>query len=59
VGRYEGRSAVFSGTGYPAMRTWVRVVTPTEYTSYVDQLESDLTEAQEAVAEAASEEAAP
>ena len=25
VGRYAGRSTVFSGTGYPVMRAWVRV----------------------------------
>jgi cytochrome c oxidase subunit 2 len=59
VGRYEGQSSLFSGTGYPAMRTWVRVVTPTEYTSYVDQREQELTEAQQAVADAARQEATP
>ena len=26
VGRYAGRSTIFSGTGYPAMSAWVRVV---------------------------------
>src|SRR4029077_10650138 len=26
VGRYSGRSTIFSGTSFPAMRAWVRVV---------------------------------
>jgi cytochrome c oxidase subunit II len=59
VGRYEGRSNVFSGTGYPAMRSWVRVVEKSEYESYVEQLSEDLTEAQGVVAEEDAEEAAP
>jgi cytochrome c oxidase subunit 2 len=46
VGRYPGRSAVFSGTGYPTLRSWVRVVTVPEYQSYVEQLGKDLAEAQ-------------
>jgi cytochrome c oxidase subunit II len=46
VGEYPGRSTVFSGTGYPTMRAWVRVVTVPEYQSYVEQLGKDLAEAQ-------------
>jgi cytochrome c oxidase subunit II len=46
VGEYPGRSTVFSGTGYPAMRSWVRVVSVPEYQAYVDQLGKDLAEAQ-------------
>jgi cytochrome c oxidase subunit 2 len=46
VGEYPGRSTLFSGTGYPAMRSWVRVVTVPEYQAYVDQLGKDLAEAQ-------------
>ncbi len=49
VGRYSGASTVFSGTSYPAMRSWVRVVTVPEYQSYLQQLEQDITEAQDAV----------
>jgi cytochrome c oxidase subunit 2 len=49
-GRYEGRSTVFSGTAYPVMRSWVRVVSATEYEDYIRQLEADLTDAQEVVA---------
>jgi cytochrome c oxidase subunit 2 len=45
-GRYEGRSTVFSGTGYPAMRSWVRVVSVPEYQDYIEQLTADLSEAQ-------------
>ena len=49
VGLYTGRSTVFSGTAYPAMRSAVRVVTATEYESYIEQLRQDITEAQETV----------
>jgi cytochrome c oxidase subunit 2 len=52
VGRYPGRSTVFSGSAYPVMRSWVRVVTATEYTDYVEGLEADLREAQGIVQEA-------
>ena len=38
VGRYAGRSTIFSGTSFPAMRAWVRVVTVPEYQAYVEQL---------------------
>jgi cytochrome c oxidase subunit 2 len=51
-GRYPGRSTIFSGTGYPSVRAWVRVVSVPEYQAHVDRLEGDLTEAQGAVAEA-------
>ena len=46
VGRYEGRSTMFSGTGTPVMRSWVKVVTVPEYQDYIAQLDEDLTEAQ-------------
>jgi cytochrome c oxidase subunit 2 len=46
VGRYSGRSTIFSGSSYPAMRAWVRVVTVPEYESYIEQLQRDLTVAQ-------------
>ncbi len=49
VGRYGGRSTIFSGTGFPAMRSWVRVVTVPEYTAYVEELRRNLTAAQEYV----------
>ncbi len=45
-GRYAGRSTIFSGTGYPVMRSWVRVVSVPEYQDYIEQLGSDLGEAQ-------------
>jgi len=51
VGRYEGRSTIFSGTSFPAMRVWVRVVSTPEYEAYVEQLASDLNEAQGIVQE--------
>jgi cytochrome c oxidase subunit 2 len=59
VGRYEGRSTVFSGTGYPTLRSWVRVVTVPEYQSYTEQLNEDLTEAQGVVQRRQQEQGAP
>ncbi len=50
-GRYAGSSTIFSGTGYPAMRSWVRVVSATDYQAYVERLAADLSEAQEIVAD--------
>ncbi len=46
VGRYAGASTVFSGTSYPAMRSWVRVVTVPEYQAHIERLGAELTEAQ-------------
>ena len=51
VGRYSGRSTIFSGTSFPAMRAWVRVVTVPEYTAYLEQLQKDLTAAQGIISE--------
>ncbi len=45
-GRYAGRSTAYSGTGYPVMRSWVRVVGVPEYEAYVERLGTDLDEAQ-------------
>ena len=60
VGRYEGSSTIFSGTAYPAMRSWVRVVTVPEYQAYIERLGAELAEAQDAVAsEQQREESAP
>jgi cytochrome c oxidase subunit II len=53
-GRYEGRSTTFSGTAFPAVRAWVKVVSPTEYQQYVEQLGADLEDAQAAVQERVS-----
>lgn len=51
VGRYSGHSTIFDGTSFPAMRSWVRVVTVPEYTAYVEQLQKDLAEAQGIIAQ--------
>ena len=59
VGVYPGQSTQFSGTGYPAMRAWVRVVSADEYEQYVEDLSTGLQEAQEEVASAVTEEEAP
>jgi cytochrome c oxidase subunit 2 len=59
VGEYPGRSTVFSGTGYPAMRSWVKVVTVPEYQAYIEQLGKDLAEAQGIVQRDQSRQGAP
>jgi len=58
-GRYEGRSTTFSGTGYPVMRSWVRVVSVPAYQDYIEQLGADLTEAQGIVQQTQEEETTP
>jgi len=54
-GVYEGQSNQFSGTGYPAMRAWVRVVSQEEYDQYLSDLTENLATAQEEVAQAAED----
>lgn len=56
-GVYAGQSTQFSGTAYPAMRAWVRVVSKEDYDAYVEQLSDDLATAQQAVVEEVSAEA--
>ncbi len=56
VGRYAGRSTIFSGTGYPAMRVWVRVVTAPEYEAYIEDRAAELSAAQGIVQETDLEE---
>jgi cytochrome c oxidase subunit II len=58
-GRYEGRSTTFSGTGYPVMRSWVRVVSVPEYQDYIEQLGTDLSEAQGIVQQAQERQTTP
>jgi heme/copper-type cytochrome/quinol oxidase subunit 2 len=58
VGVYEGQGTIFNGTAYPSLAAQVRVVEPAEYEAYVEGLTADLTEAQEAVAQATEQEAA-
>lgn len=50
-GVYEGRSAVFSGQGYPAMRTEVAVVSREEFESFLERRAEETAEAQERAAE--------
>lgn len=49
VGTYQGRSATFSGSAYAAMRTEVKVVTPDEYESFIEQQKKDIETAQDTV----------
>jgi cytochrome c oxidase subunit II len=56
-GVYAGQSTQFSGTSYPAMRAWVRVVSQEEYEQYVADLAENLGAAQEEVARQAAAEA--
>jgi cytochrome c oxidase subunit 2 len=58
VGRYSGASTMFSGTSFPTMRAWVRVVTVPEYQAYIDQLGKELTESQGIVEAAQRKQAA-
>lgn len=46
TGTYFGQSANFSGSAYAAMRTEVKVVTPDEYTAFIDQQRQDTAAAQ-------------
>jgi cytochrome c oxidase subunit 2 len=48
-GSYTGRSATLSGQAYAAMGTEVEVVPADEYEAYIEQLKSDIEEAQERV----------
>jgi cytochrome c oxidase subunit 2 len=57
-GVFRGRSTVFSGTGYPTMRATVRVVSAQEYQDYVEELNADLQEGQQAVQDAVETEIA-
>jgi cytochrome c oxidase subunit II len=56
-GLYEGQSTQFSGTAYPAMRAWVRVVSQEDYDQYITDLTENLATAQEEVARQAAEDA--
>ena len=57
-GVYEGQSTQFSGTAYPAMRTRVHVLPRDEYDAYVEDLTTSLRDAQSAVADQVSAQAA-
>ena len=58
-GRYPGRSTVFSGTGYPVMRAWVRVVSVPAYQAHIERLKADLAEAQGIVQQTQQEQSTP
>jgi cytochrome c oxidase subunit 2 len=46
VGTYHGQSTAFSGSGYPTMRAWVRVVEPDEYEAFIERKGRELAAAQ-------------
>lgn len=48
-GLYQGRSTVYSGTGYPTVRANVRVVSADEYADYIENLNTELQSGQEDV----------
>jgi cytochrome c oxidase subunit 2 len=58
-GVYPGQSTQFSGTGYAAMRAWVRVVSPDAYKAYIQQKKKDLATAQRIVQRAVARNAIP
>jgi len=49
IGTYMGRSTEFSGAGYATMRTAVHVVTPEEYTAFLEGKIEEINEARGAV----------
>lgn len=49
-GVYEGQSTMFSGSGYPSMRAWVRVLSVADYEDFINTLGDDLATAQQSVA---------
>ncbi len=49
TGTYFGQSATFSGSGYGAMRTEVKVVSPDEYKAFIDRQQKDIQAAQDAI----------
>ena len=59
VGRFNGRSTLFSGSSFPAMRSWVRVVTVPEYQDYLETLGDEIRTAQGIVQQAQEEETTP
>jgi cytochrome c oxidase subunit 2 len=59
VGRYAGTSTLFSGSSFPAMRSWVRVVTVPEYQTYIEDLRKELAAAQDFVGQRQAEETTP
>ena len=54
VGVYNGQSTAFSGSGYSAMRSWVRVVSVPAYQQFLEQQSRDLASAQAYVDHAVS-----
>ena len=59
TGVFPGASTQFSGTGYPAMRAWVKVVTPEQYQAFVKQKKKQLADAQAIVQKAVQQNAIP
>lgn len=51
-GIHTGRSAILSGQGYDTMEAKVEVVSPDEYETYVEQLKTDIQDAQDTVEKA-------
>ncbi len=59
TGEYDGQSAAFSGPSYAAMRTRVRVVTPTEYQAWLTEQAAEIKAAQTTVQETITSGTAP
>lgn len=59
LGTYEGRSTEFSGPGYAAMRTVVRVVEQKEYEAYLEERIASIDAARNYVKEAVQSGSAP
>jgi cytochrome c oxidase subunit 2 len=58
-GVYRGQSTSFSGSSYPAMRAWVRVISPDAYQQFVQQKKEELAAAQAYVQKKVTQSAVP
>ncbi len=58
-GTFRGAPTTFSGTSYPALRAWVRVVSPEAYQAYVESLQKQLLDAQGIVQKQVSTDTGP
>jgi len=59
VGTYEGQTTSYSGTSYATMRAWVKVVSPKQYTRFIQQKQKQLAAAQNFVQKQVQKKAAP
>lgn len=59
VGVYPAESTSYSGTGYPAMRAWVQVVSPERYQQFVSTQKREIAASQDFVIKSLKQPTAP